>query len=91
MTRFLEVFIVGDLVSRSITCLPPYNRDKSVCITASHARSGVSKLHRYEYENLHSREYGGRQAMKEKALVFDKCGPLTLALGDNVIFELDEV
>lgn len=54
-------------------------------------RSEFGKLHRHEYENLHSREYGGRQAMKEKALVFDKCGLLTLALGDNVILELDEV
>lgn len=43
MKRFLEVFVVGNLVSRSITCPPPYNRDKRVCITASHARSGVSK------------------------------------------------
>lgn len=54
-------------------------------------RSEFGKCHRYEYETLHSRKYGGRQAMKEKVLVFDKSGPLTLALGDNLILELVEV
>lgn len=48
-------------------------------------RSEFGKRHRYEYENLHSRVYGGRQAMKEKALVFDKCGPLTTVLKDNLV------
>lgn len=49
-------------------------------------RSEFGKLHRYEYENLHSREYGGMSSSVERYPSTDgKSGLLTTVLKDNLV------
>lgn len=86
--------IIDSCMSKKNACCSTYklnNRGGVRRCTWKQKRSEYGKKHRYEYERLHSREFGGRQAMKEKVFVFDKCGTLTLGIGDNLIIEFVEI